>query len=341
VPLALPSDSKTARLGRLMVAGLAVAGAGLFAISAPASTSPLVHHRDVKLASAEVDWATVISDAQANVVGLQGDAAKGSGDLSAALGNVSEHFNTQITDALTGFESGIHNSLFGGWYGSDDGYVFGLFGGTVTDPATGISETNSLIGLLSGDFQTGHAEQAYSDLNAYMLEVTDHTLRPLLSPLVDETSDGGTTTYSIPVELSQIQTNLLQTFGDYNELRGALQSVLSPEITAQLVMTRDLDAIGTEFAAGNTTHGLSDLNNLSSDVFGALINGADVGTNPVDNLPQFFSGLLSDGSLLQNLVLTWPEQFATALGSLGAESGASVAADSVSTALPDLLGGLF
>jgi hypothetical protein len=49
-----------------------------------------------------------------------------------------------------------------------------------------------------------------------------------------------------------------------------------------------------------------------------LLNGADVGTNPIDGLPQFFSGLLSDGSLLQNLVLTWPEQFVTALGTLGA-----------------------
>jgi hypothetical protein len=341
VHLALPSASKAAYANRLMIAGVAVAGASLFALSAPAPSGPLIQHRDVKLAAGEVDWATVIATAQQNFVDLQGDAAKGSLDLSTALGNVSDHFNTQITDALTGFESGIQNALDGGWYGDDDGYVFGLFGGTVTDPANNVSETNSLIGLLSADFQAGHVEQAYSDLNAYMLEVTDHTLNPLLAPLVDETSDSGTTTYSIPVELSQIQTNLLQTFGDYDELKGALQSVLSPEITTQLVLTQDLDAIGTEFAAGNTTQGMSDLNNLSSDVFGALINGADVGTNPVDNMPQFFSGLLSDGSLLQNLVLTWPEQFVTALGSLGAESGASVAAESVSTALPDLFTGLF
>ena len=181
-----------------------------------------------------------------------------------------------------------------------------------------VPETNSLIGLLSADFQAGHAEQAYSDLNAYTLEVTDHTLNPLLGPLVDETDDSGVTTYSIPVELSQIQTNLLQTFGDYDELKGALQSVLSPEITAQLVLTQDLDTISADFTAGDTTQGMSDLNNLSSDVFGALLNGADVGTNPIDGMPQFFSGLLSDGSLLQNLLLTWPEQFVTALGSLGA-----------------------
>jgi len=339
VQLALPSDSKATYVSRLMIAGMAVAGASLFAMTAPTPTGPLVQQRDVKLAAGELDWSTVIFDTEANLADLQTEAAKGSTDLSTALGNVSEHFGTQITDALTGFESGIQNSLYGGWYGSDDGYVFGLLGGTVTNPATGISETNSLIGLLSADFQAGNSEQAYSDVNAYMLEVTDHTLRPLLSPLVDETSDSGVTTNSIPVELSQIQTSLLQTFGDYNELKDGLQSVLSPEITAQLVLTKDLDTISADFTAGDTTQGMSDLNNLSSDVFGALINGADVGTNPVDGSPQFFSGLLGDGSLLQHLVLTWPEQFVTALGTLG-ESTTSLTADAVGSAVPDLFTGL-
>jgi hypothetical protein len=339
VQLALPSDSKATYVSRLMIAGMAVAGASLFAMTAPTPTGPLVQQRDVKLAAGELDWSTVISDTEANLADLQTEAAKGSTDLSTALGNVSEHFGTQITVALTGFESGIQNSLYGGWYGSDDGYVFGLLGGTVTNPATGISETNSLIGLLSADFQAGNSEQAYSDVNAYMLEVTDHTLRPLLSPLVDETSDSGVTTNSIPVELSQIQTSLLQTFGDYNELKDGLQSVLSPEITAQLVLTKDLDTISADFTAGDTTQGMSDLNNLSSDVFGALINGADVGTNPVDGSPQFFSGLLGDGSLLQHLVLTWPEQFVTALGTLG-ESTTSLTADAVGSSVPDLFTGL-
>jgi hypothetical protein len=317
VQLAFPSDPKAAA-GRLMIAGVAVAGASLFAMNAPTSTGPLVQHRDVQLTAGELDWSTVVADTEANLADLQTEAAKGSTDLSTALGNVSESFSTQITTALTGFESGVQNSLFGGWYGDDDGYVFGLFGGTVTNPDTGISETNSLLGLLSADSQAGNTEQAFSDINAWELETVDHTLNPLLSPLVNETSDSGVTTDGIPFELSQIQTSLLGTFADYDELKGALQSLLSPEITAQLVLTNDLDTIGADFTAGDTTQGLSDLNNLSSDVFGALLNGADVGTNPIDGLPQFFSGLLSDGSLLQNLVLTWPEQFVTALGTLGA-----------------------
>jgi hypothetical protein len=338
VQFAFQSGSKAVSLSRLAITGAAVVGAGFFALNAPTPAGPPVQHHAVKLAATEVDWATVISDTQANLAALQSDAATGSGDLSTALGNMSEHFGSQITSALSGFGTGLENALYGGWYGGDDGYVFGLFGGTVTNPVTGISETNSLLGLLSADFQAGHVEQAYSDFNAYTLEVTDHTLRPLLSPLVDETS-GTTTSYSIPVELSQIQTNLLQTFGDYDELRDGLKALLSPEITTQLVLTKDLDTIAADFAGGNSTQGMADLNNLPSDVFGAFVNGADVGTNPVDGSAQFFSGLLGDGSLLQHLVLTWPEQFVTALGSLG-ESTTTVTADTLGSSVPDLFTGL-
>ena len=60
--LALPSSSKAARASRVVIAGFAVAGAGLFAMNAPAATGPLVQHRDVKLASGEVDWTTFLTD---------------------------------------------------------------------------------------------------------------------------------------------------------------------------------------------------------------------------------------------------------------------------------------
>jgi hypothetical protein len=133
VQLALPSDSKTAHVSRLMIAGVAVAGASLFAMNAPTPAGPQVQHRAVTLAATEVDWSTVISDAEANL-----------------------------------------------------------------------------------------------------------------------------------------------------------------------------------------TTGMSDLNNLSSDVFGAFVNGYDAGTNPFNGAEDLFPGLLNDGSLLQSLLVTWPEQFVTALGTLGA-----------------------
>jgi hypothetical protein len=332
-----------------MIAGVAVAGAGLFAMNAPASTGPLVQHREVQLVDAavipEVDWTTFLSNVNDNLATLQDEVGTSSALLSSALGNVSDHFSTQITTALTGFETGVNNALFGGWYGGDDGYVFGLFGGEpiLSGPTPGI--TGSLLEVLSHDISNisttpNGSEQLFSDFNAYTLELLDHTLKPLLGPLLDETS-GGVTTSSIPVELSQIQTNLLQAFGDYNELKGLAQTVLSPEISGFFALSTDLDSISNAFTAGDSATALTDLNNLPSDVLNAIVNGYDAGINPVNGAAELFPGLINTGSFLDELYTTWTEQFITALGSLGAESASSVAAESVSTALPDLFTGLF
>ena len=172
------------------------------------------------------------------------------------------------------------------------------------------------------------------------MELLDHTLKPLLAPLLDETTKG-VTTLSIPVELSQIQTNLLQAFGDYNELKGFSETLLSPEISGMFALSTDLDNINAAMTAGDSALASTDLNNLGSDVLNAIVNGYDAGVNPVDGSENLFPGLISAGSFLDELYTTWTEQFVTALGSLGADSASSVAAESVSTALPDLFTGLF
>jgi hypothetical protein len=346
VHLAFPPQSKAAHTSRLMIAGLAVAGVGMFAMNAPTSTGPLVEHHDVKLASGEVDWTTFLANVDDNLATLQTEGATSSTELSTALGNVSDAFSTQISNALTGFDTGINNALFGGWYGGDDGYVFGLFGG---EPVLGgpdaVPPTGSLLATLSTDFANistnpNGSEQLFSDFNNFTLELLDHTAKPLLAPLLDETTKG-VTTLSIPVELSQIQTNLLEAFGNYNELKGFTETLLSPELSGMFALTSDLDNISAAFTAGDSATGLTDLNNLPSDVLNAIVNGYDAGINPVDGSENLFPGLLNAGSFLDELYTTWTEQFVTALGTLGAESGASVAAESVSTALPDLFTGLF
>src|SRR5277367_3512985 len=262
-----------------MIAGVAVAGASLFAMNAPTPTGPLVQHRDVQLtAGEEIDWSTFLTNVSDNLANLQDEATTSSTDLSTALGNVSDAFSTQISTALTGFDTGVNNALFGGWYGSDDGYVFGLFGGEPVSggPTPGI--TGSLIDVLSKDFSDisgpNGSARLFSDINDYELELLDHTFKPLLAPLLDETSKG-LTTYSIPVELSQIQTNLLEQFGTYNELKELAQIVLSPEISGSFALSTDLDNISSAFTAGDSTTALTDLNNLPSDVINAIVNGYD------------------------------------------------------------------
>src|ERR1700722_13719277 len=296
VQLALPSDSKAAYVGRLVIAGVAVAGASLFAMNAPTPTGPLVQQRDVKLAAGEVDWTTFLANVSDNLATLQSEGATSSTELSTALGNVSDAFSTQISNALTGFDTGVNNALFGGWYGGDDGYVFGLFGGepVLGAPTPGI--TGSLIEKLSNDLSTistnpNGSEQLFSDFNNYSLELLDHTAKPLLAPLLDETTKG-VTTLSIPVELSQIQTNLLTAFGDYNELKGFAETLLPPELRGMFALTSDLDNISAASTAGDSATAMTDLNNLPSDVLNAIVNGYDAGINPVDGSENLFPGLI-------------------------------------------------
>jgi hypothetical protein len=344
VHLALPFSSKAAHASRALIAGFAVAGAGLFAMNAPAATGPLVQHRDVKLASGEVDWTTFLTNVNDNLATLQTEGATSSTELSTALGNVSDVFSTQISTALTGFDTGINNALFGGWYGGDDGFVFGIFGGEPVTGPGGVTETGSLLTVLSNDFAAistnpNGGEQLFSDFNNFTLELLDHTAKPLLAPLLDETTKG-VTTLSIPVELSQIQTNLLEQFGTYNELKDLAQTVLSPEISGFFALSSDLDAINAASAAGDSATAMSDLNNLGSDVLNAIINGYDAGINPVDGSENLFPGLISAGSFLDELYTTFTQQFIDALGTLGADSASSVAAESVTSAAPDFLTGL-
>ena len=338
--LTVPSDSKAAHASRLMIAGLAVAGAGLFAMNAPTSTGPLVQHRDVKLASGEVDWTTFLANTQDSLATLQTEGAASSTELSTALGNVSDVFSTQISTAITGFDTGVNNALFGGWYGGDDGYVFGIFGGEPVTGADGV-ETGSLLTVLSNDFASistnpNGSEQLFSDFNNYTLELLDHTLKPLLAPLLDETSKG-VTTLSIPVELSQIQTNLLMAFGDYNELKGVSETLLSPEISGFFALTQDLDSISAAMTAGDSATAMTDLNNLGSDVLNAVVNGFEP---PAGAEGDLFPGLIGAGSFLDELYTTWTTQFVDALGSLATESAAAGASEAVTSAAPDVLTGL-
>jgi hypothetical protein len=340
VHLAVPLHAKAAHASRLMIAGLAVAGVGLFALNAPMSAGPLVQHHDVKLASGEVDWTTFLSNTEASLAALQTEGATASTELSTGLGNVSEAFSTQISTALTGFETGVNNALFGGWYGGDDGYVFGLFGGEPVTGANGV-ETGSLIQTLTTDFQNistnpNGGEQLFSDLNNYELEVLDHTLKPLLSPLLDETSKG-VTTLSIPVELSQIQTQLLTAFGDYNELKGVSETLLSPEISGFFALSADMDAINTATAAGDTATATADLQNLGSDVLNAVVNGWEP---PAGAEGDLFPGLIGAGSFLDELYTTWTTQFLDAFGSLAGEWATAGASEAVTSAAPDFLTGL-
>ena len=344
--LALPSDSKAAYVSRLMIAGVAVAGASLFAMNAPTPTGPLVQQRDVKLAAGEVDWTTFLANVNDNLATLQSEGATASSELSTALGNVSTQLRrADFSTALTGFDTGVNNALFGGWYGGDDGYVFGLFGGepVLGGPTPGI--TGSLIDKLSNDLSTistnpNGSEQLFSDFNNYTLELLDHTLKPLLAPLLDETSQGRDDVVdprravSDPDQPARGLRQLQRAEGSSRDraVPRAQRRLCANRTTWTTSAPRPLRATAPrpvrpeQPAVGRAQRHCQRLRRR---------------VNPVDGSENLFPGLINAGSFLDELYTTWTEQFVTALGSLGADSASSVAAESVSTALPDLFTGLF
>ncbi|MGB6516703.1 MAG: hypothetical protein WBF57_27705, partial [Mycobacterium sp.] len=205
------------RANRLLVAGAALAGAGLIAVNPVAPTLPNVQHRAVQLTAGEEDWAQVLATAEDNLTTLESEAATANSDLSSVVGTELSGFETVISSAITGTEAGLQNSIEGGWWGDDDGFVFGLFGGSVTDPDTGVTETGSTLQEITTALGQGNLLSAFSYFDAWELETVDHTLFPLLSPFVTEFNDDtGVTTLSIPDQLLQTFTNEYTSFVSYS-----------------------------------------------------------------------------------------------------------------------------
>jgi hypothetical protein len=310
VQLAQTADSIN-RANRLLIAGIALAGAGLIVVNPVAPTLPNVQHRAVQLTAGEQDLTQVLATAQDNLTTLESEAATANSDLSSAISTELSGFETQISTALTGAETGLQNSIDGGWFGDDDGFVFGLFGGSVTDPDTGVTETGSTLQEITTALDQGNLLNAFSYFDTWSLETVDHTLFPLLSPLVTEFNDDtGVTTLSIPDQLLQTFTNEYTSFVSYSDLKALLNAVSSPELSVAFGLSADLDGIATDVSSGNIDQALTDIGNLPSDLTGDLLNGW---TDPVAG-SEAFTGLLNGGSLLEELLVTLPEQFVTALG---------------------------
>jgi hypothetical protein len=343
----VPLSQMSVRKNQLLVAAVAAVGASAIAVSPVAlnlspvelnPSSPPLEHRDVQLVNnTEAAWSTVLSDASINLSALHDGATEAGTKLSDALIGLGDVFGGQITDAVKGFGTGIESALTNGWWAKDDGFVFGLFGGTLTssptDGSAPVTETGSLLATLSTDLHDGQTLQAFTALDTWSLELLDHTLKPLLAPLLDETSHG-ITTYSIPVELSQIHTSLLETFTNYNtELKPLSDALLAPFLGVGFGLSSDIQNIGTDLAGADYTQALLDLKDLPSDLVQDFLNGYPAGS-------EAFPALLADGGLLQELLVTFPTQLASAL----TEPFTTGAVEAVAGTAPDvaasILGGL-
>ena len=96
----------------------------------------------------------------------------------------------------------------------------------MTDPDTGVTETGSTLQEITTALDQGNLLNAFSYFDTWSLETVDHTLFPLLSPLVTEFNDDtGVTTLSIPDQLLQTFTNEYTSFVSYSDLKALLNAV--------------------------------------------------------------------------------------------------------------------
>lgn len=302
---------------KFLVGGVAVLGAGLIATNPVTSVVAEIQQRAVQLTSGIGgvlgDYEDVISQAVANLQTLGGEAEVAIPDLFGAIGADLSGYGDLISTGLSGTQTALQDALYGGFYGNDDGYVFGLIGGSLTDPNNGITETGSTLQEILTALEQGNLYNAFSYYDTWSLESLQHITKPLLSPFLSTAHGAATPTPTIEGELLQTFTNVVERLLTYSDLQSLVKALLSPELGVTFGLLGDLGKIGGDVSSGNIAGALADVLNVPADLTGDLLNGyvnPDTALNPSG---EAFTGLLNSGSLLELLLVTWPTDLANAL----------------------------
>jgi hypothetical protein len=323
-------------VNRLMAAGVAVVGASLIAVNplAPNVAADIQHnvvtelqHRAVQLTSGGTDvigaYGDIFGQTSAN---LQALASQGSQAYSTLLGQTGANLSgtgNLLGSALQGAQVGLQNSLYGGWYGGDDGFVFGLFGGTVTH--AGVTESGSTLQEISSSLSQGNLFNALAYADEWYLETLDHTGKSLLSPLLSTAKTGAPATPTLANTFLTTLNNVTNTFLTYANLKNLANGLLSPAISVTFGTVFEAGQVGSDVGSLNFPAALADTLKAPGDVAGDLLNGF-VYPGQFNPTGSHFAGLLNNGSVLQDLLVTWPNQLAYALGSQTVSGGIPSAA---------------
>lgn len=315
------------RVNKFLIAGVTVAGAAAIAVNPAMSNiatdaqngAAAAEYRAIKLASDVTDvlgdYESVVSQAGANLQTLGSEASVALPALLQTVGsNLSEYgglIGTALkTTATTLFQDALYG---GGWYGGDDGYVFALFGGNVTSKA-GVTEYGSTLQEVFNSLAKGNVFNAFSYIEEWALEALQHVTKPLLAPFLNTAKAGATATETIPGDILQTLTNLNNQIFTYSNLQSLVKAFLSPVISVAYGALGSLSNIATAVSKANIGAAVADVLKLPADLTGDLLNGYVYPSAVYNPTGAAFTGLLNSGSLLQDLLVTWPNQLAKALG---------------------------
>jgi hypothetical protein len=261
---------------RLVVAGVAVASAGVLAAIPAALTSPGIQQRVVQLTSTDdvaSDWSQIFSTAGDNLSDLS-EAYTPFPILSQIGDNWSGHYADEINAALQESSDGLDK----------------VINGDPDDPARLPGIENMLDSVTTG-LQNGDAADAFEDFNIFSLEALKFVFKPL-SPIL-----------GVPDEMTQ---NYSHTF---HELFTADAFIHNPEVYDTLKeATRALSSpfIAAFYEAG---YALDDPDQDPADIPAQMVDAFLNGwTYPGEDEP--FPGLLTEGGLLDYLFVSFPQEVA-------------------------------
>jgi len=272
-------------------------------------------HREVLLTAGIGDvigaYEGVLTQAGANLQTLAGEGQVAIPEMLTAIGTNLSGYGDLISTGLSGAAASLQNAFYGGWYGGDDGYVFGLFGGSVTHD--GVTESGSTLQLFLGALQQGKAFDAFGYIEPWALELIDHTLKPLLSPFLNTAKAGAIPSATIPGEVLQTLSSVAASFLSYPMLKAVAKTVMAPALSVAFGFFGDVDTISSDVSTGDVAKLVTDVLELPAHFAGNLLNGYVLKDPVLNPTGAAFTGLLNTGSLLEDLVKNWPHQLAVAL----------------------------
>jgi hypothetical protein len=345
VQLALRSDwtTEVLRAGsrKFVVAGVAVVGASLIAANplAPNVAADIDHkvvteiqHRAVQLTSGGSDvldaYGDLFAQTGANLQTLISEAGVAYPHLLNAVGGSLQSTANIFNTAGQGTSIAVQNALFNGWYGSDDGYVFGLIGGSLTH--NGVTESGSTLQEILSSLAQGNIFNAYGYYDEWSLEALQHITKPLLSPFLNEAKTGAAPTPTLFNSFLQGTASVYNSLFSYSNLQALFQGASSPGIGVAFGALGEAGTIGADLSSLNFGGAVTELAKAPAVIAGDFLNGY-----VYPGSTKAFTGMLNSGSLLQELLYTLPNQLTTALGG-STTSSLGTAATSLSGVLSNV-----
>jgi hypothetical protein len=305
----LSSDgSPTAhRRTRYLVAGVAVASAGVIAINPVAPPLPDIQERAVQLtaiANPITPWAQTIATTLENLGKLTTGSATSSTAMAQALSNpaiYTELVNIVIANVTNPLPLLTELRNFQSNYGEA---ISTASQASLAALQTSLANLPTVLNNTVNYLATGQFVEAFSELNIYFLvQLLERPARPLF-PLLTIPGDIAA---AIPgAERLPLVLDALLTRGTLN---GLTKAFFVAPITAALQTAEILDAVRAAVQTGDTEAAISELINMPAKVVNAFVNGY------VPNFPSrsTFPGILGDGGPLDYFLVDLPKAIAAAL----------------------------